>query len=546
MPVSLHKECIRSGELIFSACEKKSVSGDIIVPDICPDVLKILRVSVRTHVTESKTSGGRADVCGVADVNILYLPEDGLCGKIKAVDTSLDFSHSFSLGSEPAGEVFINAEAECEGAEAELINSRKLSVKCVLAVGVKVTAVRELEIPVGAEEGLELKFVPLKIQSPVCELSKTLVISERLELPAGKPPAAEVLKSDALATLDEVRLLDGRAAVRGEVRLSFLYNGKCDSGDGGKNEELGIRNEELKAENVTAGDGGVGEVETAEFTSVFTEVLEGTELCEGLSAETECVVCGMDCRLEDGGGVICVEARLGLTLRAFRETELRAVEDAFSVDFPTEAVTAVCPAERFLCGESVQLTRKELFELSDALPEIRRVCTVNVQPAVTDVSVADGRINLSGRLKADMLYLTHLDELPAVGAECVFELSHSLDMPCMSENAVCEAKLSASHLSYVLLGGRCVELRIICTLSVRCISVGETVLAESLNVTEGLSSASDGASVAVYFVQEGDTLWDIAKHFRISPEKLAEDNGLENVTAGTEDLRCGSAVMVVR
>ena len=158
------------------------------------------------------------------------------------------------------------------------------------------------------------------------------------------------------------------------------------------------------------------------------------------------------------------------------------------------------------------------------LPEIKKVCDISITPNVCDISISEGSILVKGNICANLLYLTPSPELPVAGCEQEYTFSHSFALPCGCENAVCEAKVTPEHISYTLSGDRLLELRIICALSVKCLSADETLVIEEITETD--SPVDTLPEIIIYFVQKGDTLWSIAKKYHISPDKIAYDNDL--------------------
>jgi len=522
MPVKLHKEQIKVSEILCSEYARINVENDCIVPDINPDVLKVLRVSAKAFITQKNIQQDRAYIQGVIRVNLLYLPEDDLCGKIKCINTSLDFSHFIEAKGAKQG-MLLSAEAECESVTSELLNSRKLGIRCTLGINIKITSQTECEIATSEEDNtLEIKRVPLKILSYAPDSERELVISERLELPPGKPSVYELLKTDAKAVIQEVKALEGKATVRGELKFSLLYSG-------GAEEE------------------SEGTIEFAEFTLPFTEVVEGTEIKEGMGTEAECVAKSISCRIEAGenGDNTCLntEILLGITVKVSELTEFFAIEDAYSTECCVALNKNAYSLERFLSSDHMQLPQKELFEVPEYLPGIKKVCDICAVPAVTDISISDGAVLVRGTINVNLLYITHSSELPVAGCECMYEFSHSFHMPEVSENAVCEASVSSEHLSYTLAGERNIELRLITAIVIKCISQDKTCLVDSVEETD--EKPETFPEVILYFVQPGDTLWSIAKRFRTSVDTLKKDNDIECLTDGTTKLSVGDMLKII-
>ena len=169
------------------------------------------------------------------------------------------------------------------------------------------------------------------------------------------------------------------------------------------------------------------------------------------------------------------------------------------------------------------------MELPDYLPEIAKICDISAFPVVKNVEISDGKVVVCGSVCVNVLYITHSFDLPVAGFEQNFEFSHSFDIPNIKEGAICEAKVIPEHTSYTLSGNRSIALRIITSVSLKCMFPEKTMLIENIEKTD--VPVLPLSPISIYFSQSGDTLWGIAKKYRISPEKLATDNEIdENCT----------------
>jgi hypothetical protein len=61
-----------------------------------------------------------------------------------------------------------------------------------------------------------------------------------------------------------------------------------------------------------------------------------------------------------------------------------------------------------------------------------------------------------------------------------------------------------------------------------------------------IDKKSEGATVRVYYPEESDSLWSVAKRYGVSPEKLSSDNGIASPTLASEEgWGLGDAEMLV-
>ena len=94
MSINLIKEEIRTMEV---ACQKYSqtmVESDVIVPDVKPDIKKVLEVSGTVAVTQKMLQQDKVFIQGVIRMTVLYVPDGEDSCAIKSLFTTQEFSHT--------------------------------------------------------------------------------------------------------------------------------------------------------------------------------------------------------------------------------------------------------------------------------------------------------------------------------------------------------------------------------------------------------------------------------------------------------------------
>ena len=132
-------------EVLHTGTEKISVDGDVIVPDVKPDVLKVLQVDAFAGLTDKGITNGAVYVEGRLNVNILYIPdseEEGI-GCIKA---SFNFKDRIE-NPEIMPEMKLKISCDVSRVEFTLLNSRKLSIKSTVSCNYEIVGEKMIEIP---------------------------------------------------------------------------------------------------------------------------------------------------------------------------------------------------------------------------------------------------------------------------------------------------------------------------------------------------------------------------------------------------------------
>ena len=514
MSDNLLKEQIKINEVICSKYEQHTIGTELIVPDTKPDVLKVVRTSANAAITDRVLKEDRAFITGKVFLTVLYIPENCENSKLKAVNSVLDFNYEVSaMGALP--DMCVMAEAECENAVASLINSRKLGIKCTVGINVKISRAKEVLVAVGKEEDSKLvtKCSDVKFLNTAQSSEKEFFIRERVSAPRGSCEIFEILKVSPVLSTSELKLSNEKAALKGEMQISVLYQGVD------------------------------GKIEAFENTIMFTEVFDTDEIKDTMDNEVDYFIkditysiCSSDGETADS---IDLTVQVGVEFKGTETRSYMVVEDAFCTNCPVDIKKKAYDLERLVDSQSIQFPQKEILELPSHMPQIQNVCELSAFPRVTDISVSGKCATVKGIINIQLLYLTDCEECPASGYEADFEFSREMQLSEESCDSICEAKASLEHLSYSICSEKSIEIRLISTLSLKCITTEKTEIVDEVIMCEDDGNCQ--CPMVIYFVQPGDSLWSIAKNFRTPEEKILEDNNLSR-----DDIKQGTRLMIYR
>ena len=89
-------ETINVCKYVGSARKSSNVEGDVILQDIKPDILSIVRVTRDLCVTQKKVEDGKIKLTGYIDVSIIYVADDNTNSQ-KGVNSKIDFSEVLEI-----------------------------------------------------------------------------------------------------------------------------------------------------------------------------------------------------------------------------------------------------------------------------------------------------------------------------------------------------------------------------------------------------------------------------------------------------------------
>ncbi len=463
---------------------------DFIVPDIKPDIQKVLKLTAVPVLYQTDAGQGRLNISGDLLLYLCYLPEEGTTAR--AMELRLPFSDVFDIGACDS----CLSEVSVLRTSCNLINGRKINVRVNLGVRCTLQSAKEVTL-LCPEEEADLRM--LKKSFSYCEtvaVSDRLVeFIEQLELPAHSAPIRELLSVEPTIILQEYQAINERIAVTGVVRIETLY----------------------------LPDSDPCSIARMEHELPFTEVLHADDLKEGAYCHLSVLPCRFEVGLvEDSDGDACmVSLRFSFRLvaDACNHEECETVADAFGLTQPVTLKTEPCHAVCNCKKEVLTHTHRQALNVGGVLS----VCSMQVTPRMTDCMVDGGVITHSGELMVNALLLCEPDGIAESFCTTLpFTVTQEVACSCTKEHI--NVTPTCEHVSYTLQADGGVELRATIKLAVTMVCCVEQEL-----VTELIPCEAEGPKecrMVVYFTREGDSLWSIAKRYGSCPKKIAALNHL--------------------
>ena len=103
MELSIKKDAVAACELLLDSAAEQTVECDVLLPDYCPDIVRVLCCGIDAAVTDCRINKTTLTVDGTANVDICYMAE---VGGVKRVGYSVPFSKSFELKVQPKNPIW--------------------------------------------------------------------------------------------------------------------------------------------------------------------------------------------------------------------------------------------------------------------------------------------------------------------------------------------------------------------------------------------------------------------------------------------------------
>ncbi len=493
--MELQTICKRIGTVatLFDDFDERPVDCDFVLPDYLPDITAVLKCTMKPLVQSRRISGDRVTVDGTVYLQLLYLDEERRC--VHSYEHNQPFSSVFTVKDLKSSDVVRDA-VKVGYVNCRATGPRRVDVHGAFSVCLTVLSNEGREAVTAATcEGLHTRVCPVESTVIVGQAQKTVSLNEVVDL--GTMPAVALLRNEASAVITECHRVSGKAVVKGDVLLRTAYIGDAQSG-----EVCHVCN-------------------TVPFSQILDlEGLEEEHLCDCRVQVAQC-----DARLmQDPGGenrLLSVALKLTVTLECYAKELSEVVTDAYHTAFSLKTETGRFDSCRLVFARTDTVPVAITQELPDG--DIAQIVDVWCEPLAVTCREENGGSVLNGEMFIGML------TADGNGVLSFYERTadYTLELPEGCPSVTAEATLL--DVSYTRNGSQ-LEIRIQLSVQRLGLCPQSRVAITKLSVDETAprtqSDPLDGCCLKVCFASAGESVWDLARRERTSPEALKTENGL--------------------
>ncbi len=497
MQMELLKKPIRSYRTIDIRENEEMLENSIIVPDSKPDVANILMADAESFVTNVEKSGRMIEVSGEIRYRILYCA-DTPDHRIECITARYPWSFSHQRPNRE-GDIGVFPKCRCQHTEANAVNGRKIVARTVTSLICRFYEIKSDEV--GREilgENVFLKTSPINVVTLKDNSDINAKVSNTLSLPNGSPAIKEVLFSRVNLSHADVSYKDDEPHMEAKGTLNLLY--RSDTMD--ETIESVVLEFPVKAPiGINAG---------ADNIIFFNNALKAWDI------EV----------LEDNDGLntqIAVNMEVEIEAQALANEEQTIIEDAYAIDsvmMLNKSNFSLVTDEREF-SEPLEINQKLHLDLNEArLDEVLMVCA---NERNISAKANERNVNAQGTIGVDVVYVDNNKEVRSQSVELPF--TQAFILPDNARWETVNTGFSIEDVNFDIISNEAIEVGIKLRVKLRAAKYEDLECADGLNVSK--EEVSEKAPIILYFTQPNDTLWSIAKQYRIPPSKLAVDNGLE-------------------
>lgn len=486
MEATVIKRDMMQWKTIYDGKAEIGIESDIVLPDYCGDIERILKCCLVPRLSGKQIEGQRLSVSAVGFLRMVYLTSDG---RIDSFETQIPFSKTVDMQN--SGEhMSANVSLCADYSNCRAISGRRFEVRAAVIMKAKVMSLCKTAVALDvSDENVELKRTKINAVVPVCATCESFTVMEEYELSGA--PISSVVRMTANPVVLEHKIIPGKIIMKGQVDLNVVY---------------------LAEES--------GDAQSVNYTIPVNQIITADGADEGDNAEIRLSISRMSAEPTRRGdrNELVIEVLLEACADVCRNEEIEAITDAYCVGYQSKCNLSQIPftVARQTIAKTYSTTVSPDIdggEIIDIFTDIKNVgAKVNEQ----------GEVMLSGEAHLAVLCKDGDDQPFVRDKTAPIEFSLAADSSFKGafldgDITVMSAKPSGNR------GDISLELSGMCRI-VKDVDVPLVTGIEILSDTPVVSNPK--TAMTIYFASAGEDTFDIAKRYNTSARAVMEQNDL--------------------
>ena len=260
-------------------------------------------------------------------------------------------------------------------------------------------------------------------------------------------------------------------------------------------------------------------------TLPFTEILDA----EGISEKQACRIdyrikeTGAELSDAENGKAVSCSIVISVYICGDEEVEFTAINDVYGTKTvltpQTREISTSETADKAFGNAEI----REIVTLESEMPQIEKIYALNIKPYINECAAGASGVKAEGTAVCSVIYISGKEDAFVQSAQysipfgAVFGGSYDTESTVKAEAETVKAEYS--------LSGNDIEIRAGIKINAEVLKNRKNIIVT--DITEEDEVAEDRPVMVLYYVQKGDTPWEIAKKYHSKISEIEQINKLE-------------------
>ena len=501
--MSIEKQCRAYSipNIIDLPTIEQPIETELLIPEYCPDIIKILKCDVKNRVISKKIKEEMLELDCCAEITILYCGEDNV---ISSVITK--YNYAKNLENKLFSHNNIDVCITSNNFNCRQTSARRIDVKGSINLNLSIHSfvVKEVLYDIKNEHIEQLKC-NYDATSTVFVQEKTILVEDELLISSDKPDVNYILRRNAVAIINECKQIGEKAIIKGNIKVDILY---CTV-----NNTPAVFNE----------------------TIPFSQIIELNIKDKNCNIISKAEVSSFEAKpinaINSNAGFL-INISLNIVLKGKCNVPVNLIKDCYSTRNKMDVVKDKIILNKLVETIHERVVVKKNLVLNDN--QISSIVDLWCCEDKIDGLLENECLKISGVIESSILYCDMDNNPEQKNAKLEYELNKKITN---SNLKIKNINQKIQTCSYTLISENQIEIQaeiyIFAEIYEECESDCVSDLIEN-NEALGIDD-----SIIIYYCDEEETVWNVAKRFSTPVSSLMEQNGL------SDDLISSQSILVI-
>ena len=520
-----------------------TIEEDILVPDVKPDLARILVMDGTVKLIEREIHTGQAGtdsirLLGDLILETLYVPEHTAGGEpIVSIESKIPFKNETELKAGPYSDLTIIPAIE--SIDYTIVNERKFRVKTAVVFGVREYSNVDVEVFEGVkDEEVQMLKEKINLTDVAVRKREPVEIKEDLALKDTMPEILKILKHQVSVVENHKQITKEKAVINASVYCNVMYLGAEIKADPMKAEENGVNLEEEAIPVLYQ-----GKTEFTQFIRLDGENVSGEQNQAGSKASFDIKTLSLTAK-EDANGkrnLIGLDMNVETGLELYKNMEKEVVTDVYhhrkDLQFETDEIGAMA-----LSGSgSAEISAREIVNIPERYGNVDKIAYISGNISEKRTSIDQNKCVTEGVVTVSLICTSADTKKSAFSITQEIPYRSAVEIPGITPDMTVDNDTVLKELWFDKINNKQIEVNAGILVNTSITSQKKHQLVKNVSFLESPQQAGQLPGIVLYIARPEDTIWKIAKKYRTTIDELKKINDLE---VGKE-IKPGTKLLIV-
>lgn len=474
-----------------TACKTKTseslVEGRLSLPPDKADLERILFIQGKVHVN-AEPADGKVFMDGSVKFCVVFMGADGSIGSF---ESSSPFRHSEDVENACAG-MNVYTKGNVREIDYTVEDRRTVYVKGIVSIRISGSVMGTCEAVSGAEPSdMQMKMQKRRLAATKEYKKDTAVVREDIRVPQSMPRAEKILYADAYAVVKSVKTEELKIIVEGDIKMMILYLSED------KSAPIQHFYESLP----------FGQILTSESVAADDIVMADADLFD-MAVDIA----------DDASDVFRMSAKINILFMAQTQSDIELMEDAYSLKNKLDMTYNRHAFRQTALSGCAKAIARCAITIPEEHPSVSRIVCMKASPVISAATPGTDRVYLEGLMMFTICYASP-QGMWSYSGEVPFEAETQMEGIVSTHDIEVNAEVEYCSFEGA---GRDISVKFMMDVEIKAYTQNSFQLVSDVKETEESPAAKKG--ITIYFADDGENLWDIAKRYCTTLETVKKFN----------------------